>query len=136
MKSLAVVDLGRGTLIATHLAAMFDELGAGVRVEPDGVYRVVAVDARRLPEVDTSGALGYIVVDGNINDASIPPTAPGLIARVRAYPGLEYLARAAGKPMFLLSPADGATGGNALAVVECYGVYKRLAEEVLKRPEH
>ncbi|MBM3753899.1 MAG: hypothetical protein FJW38_07965 [Acidobacteria bacterium] len=136
MKSLAVVDLGRGNLIATHLAAMFDELGVGVRVAPDGVFRIIAADARRLPAVDANGALGYVVVDGNIDDARIPAEAPGLIARIRAYPGLEFLARAAGKPMFLLSPADGATGGNALAVVECYDVYKRLAEEVLKRLEH
>lgn len=43
------------------------------------------------------------------------------------------LAQEARKPMFLLKPADGATGGHATAVADCRADFRRLARTVAKR---
>ena len=43
------------------------------------------------------------------------------------------LAQEARKPMFLLKPADGAIGGHAGAVRDCYRDFRALAETVATR---
>ena len=48
---------------------------------------------------------------------------------------LMPMAEEARKPMFFLKPADGAVGGHAPAVAECYREYRNLARKLAKRCE-
>lgn len=43
------------------------------------------------------------------------------------------LAREARKPMFFLKPADGALGGHAQAVQDCYRDFRALAQQIAER---
>jgi len=52
---------------------------------------------------------------------------PNRLAMIRHFKSLMPLARDARKPMFLLTPADGAIGGHASAVRDCYQQFKQLA---------
>jgi cellulose biosynthesis protein BcsQ len=77
-------------------------------------------------------------------DEQIPPTyaeqlldeprQPGnhCLARIKHYRSLMPLAQEVRKPMFLLKPADGAIGGHAQAVEQCYADFKALAERLLE----
>jgi chromosome partitioning protein len=55
------------------------------------------------------------------------------IAALKHYRSLMPLAQEARKPMFSLTAADGAIGGHAQAVRECYRVFRDLALEVSAR---
>ncbi len=55
------------------------------------------------------------------------------LATLKHYRSLMPLAQEARKPMFFLKPADGAIGGHAYAVQECYKDFHALAFEVAKR---
>ena len=57
------------------------------------------------------------------------------VAALRHYRSLMPLAQEARKPMFLLRPADGAIGGHAQAVQECYRDYRDLAQHIAERCE-
>lgn len=46
---------------------------------------------------------------------------------------LMPMAEEAGKPMFFLKPADGAVGGHAPAVAECYREYRGVARALAER---
>lgn len=58
---------------------------------------------------------------------------PHRLAALKHYRSLMPLAQEARKPMFFLKPADGAIGGHAQAVQDCYRDFKALALEVAKR---
>ena len=55
------------------------------------------------------------------------------LAILNSYPSLKLLAREARKPMFMLKPADGATGGHAAGVHDCYREFQRLAERIAEK---
>lgn len=52
---------------------------------------------------------------------------PECLALIRHYRSLVPLAMEAGKPIFHLTPADGAIGAHAAAVTDCAGDFHRLA---------
>jgi hypothetical protein len=52
---------------------------------------------------------------------------PHQLAILKHYRSLMPLAQDARKPMFLLRPSDGAIGGHAQAVVDCYLDFTALA---------
>lgn len=54
-------------------------------------------------------------------------------ATLKHYRSLMPLAQEARKPMFHLKPADGALGGHAKAVQECYGDFRTLAYTIASR---
>lgn len=58
---------------------------------------------------------------------------PHCLSLLKHYRSLMPLAQDARKPMFLLKPADGAIGGHAKAVQDCYLDFRVLALEVAKR---
>ena len=59
---------------------------------------------------------------------------PHLIAHLKDYRfSLEPLAQEAGKPMFMLKPADGALGGYQAAVQDCYRDFRELARKIEDR---
>ena len=60
---------------------------------------------------------------------------PYCVAALRHYRSLMPLAQEARKPMFFLKPADGAIGGHARAVQECYQDFRTLARRIAERCE-
>jgi len=58
---------------------------------------------------------------------------PNGLATLKHYRSLMPLAQEARKPMFQLKPADGAIGGHAKAVQDCYSDFRALARKVAER---
>lgn len=56
---------------------------------------------------------------------------PNRLAMIKHFKSLMPMAQDARKPMFLLTPADGAIGGHASAVQDCYQQFMDLAERIL-----
>lgn len=57
-------------------------------------------------------------------------TDPHCLATLKHYRSLMPLAQEARKPMFFLKPADGAIGGHAVAVQDCYRDFQALARRI------
>ena len=55
------------------------------------------------------------------------------LATLKHFRSLMPLAQEARKPMFALRPADGAIGGHANAVRDCYRDFRALAREIARR---
>ena len=58
---------------------------------------------------------------------------PHCLAALKHYRSLMPLAQEARKPMFFLKPSDGALGGHAKAVQECYKDFRDLAQTIADR---
>jgi cellulose biosynthesis protein BcsQ len=58
---------------------------------------------------------------------------PHCVSTLKHFRSLMPLAQEARKPMFALRPADGAIGGHAQAVQDCYRDFRDLAHEIAKR---
>lgn len=55
------------------------------------------------------------------------------LAALKHYRSLMPLAQEARKPMFFLKPADGAIGGHAAAVQQCFQDFRELAWTIARR---
>ena len=60
-------------------------------------------------------------------------TDSSCIAQLKHYRSLMPLAQDAHKPIFKLTAADGALGGHAKAVQDCYGDFSGMASEIARR---
>lgn len=60
---------------------------------------------------------------------------PECLARIRGYPSLLPMSQEARRPMFDLTPADGALGSHAQLVQTCREDFRRLAERIAERCE-
>lgn len=58
---------------------------------------------------------------------------PNCLARLKHFRSLVPLAQEVRKPIFKLTPADGALGSHSYAARDAYGDFKRLAEAILAR---
>ncbi len=58
---------------------------------------------------------------------------PHCLASLKNFRSLMDLAQEARKPMFFLKPSDGALGGHARAVQECYKDFRELARTIAGR---
>lgn len=58
---------------------------------------------------------------------------PHRLAMLKRYQSLMPLAQEARKPMFKLTPADGAIGGHTNAVLSCYQDFRMLAQHIAKK---
>ena len=58
---------------------------------------------------------------------------PNCLATLKHFRSLMPLAQEARKPMFALRPANGAIGGHANAVQDCYRDFRALAREIAQR---
>jgi cellulose biosynthesis protein BcsQ len=58
---------------------------------------------------------------------------PQCLATLKHYRSLMPLAQEARKPMFFLKPADGAIGGHATAVQDCYRDFSEMARRIADR---
>ena len=77
--------------------------------------------AERIPSVYHEKILGSPLPDPDNGDD------PHQLASLKHYRSLMPLAQDAHKPMFLLTAADGAIGGHAEAVSDCFRDFKQLA---------
>lgn len=60
---------------------------------------------------------------------------PCCLASLKHYRSLMPFAQEARKPMFFLKPADGALGGHAKAVQDCYRDFREFARRIAERCE-
>jgi chromosome partitioning protein len=79
--------------------------------------------ADRIPDVYASEVLG--------TPAVTPAIDPNQLAMIKHFKSLMPMAQDARKPMFLLKPADGAIGGHAAAVQDCFAQFRELALRIL-----
>lgn len=82
----------------------------------------------RIPEAYRSAVTGEPAAAGLAIDAD-----PDCLATLKHYRSLMPLAQEARKPMFFLKPADGAIGGHAQAVQDCYRDFRSLAQTLARR---
>ena len=84
---------------------------------------------RRMP-----GEYVRSVVNGtSVLDNLTPENDPNLVGIIKHFRSLIALAQEARKPIFSLTPADGAIGAHAVAANAAYADFKELAEELLRR---
>lgn len=69
----------------------------------------------------------------NSTTAASPSQDPACLATLKHYRSLIPMGQEARKPIFHLTPADGAIGSHAQAVKEAYKDFKNLAEILLKK---
>ena len=62
-----------------------------------------------------------------------PPEDPNRLATIKHYRSLVPMGQEARKPIFKLTPADGARGSHAAAAAVAYSDFKDLAEQILAR---
>jgi cellulose biosynthesis protein BcsQ len=67
------------------------------------------------------------------HSAANPEPDPNRIGFIKNYQSLMPLAEDARKPIFRLTPADGAIGAHAAAVSKCYLDFQRLTQEIISR---
>jgi cellulose biosynthesis protein BcsQ len=72
------------------------------------------------------------VLEGSTN-ASTPSQDPACLATLKHYRSLIPMGQEARKPIFHLTPADGAIGSHAQAVQEAYGDFESLAKKLLEK---
>jgi hypothetical protein len=81
--------------------------------------------ANRIPEFYAREVL-------QLETASSEATSdPNQLAMLKHFKSLMPMAHDARKPMFLLKPADGAIGGHATAVSDCYKQFELLATRIV-----
>lgn len=83
--------------------------------------------ADRIPAAFTSDVLG------GHPDETIIDDDPNQLAMLKHFKSLMPMSQDANKPMFLLKPADGAIGGHASAVQDCWRQFESLAKRILER---
>jgi chromosome partitioning protein len=83
----------------------------------------------RIPGVYREAVLAEVVPQAGVSIAG----DPNCLSTLKHYRSLMPLAQEARKPMFFLKPADGAIGGHAQAVQDCYRDFRALAVEIGKR---
>ena len=74
-----------------------------------------------------------VLDDSTDTDALTPENDPNLVATIKHFRSLIALAQEARKPIFSLTPADGAMGAHARAANAAYADFRQLAEELLRR---
>lgn len=79
---------------------------------------------RRVPQEYRTSVLGLP------GDDVAPENDPRRIGAIRHYRSLAPMAQEARKPMFELTPADGAFGGHAAAVQDCREDFENLAKRI------
>lgn len=123
MKRPAGLDLPQGSM---------DPLGYVVMQHAVRLDRPVKAYAKwmaRIPGVYREAVLGEETPEPGVTI----DRDPQCLSTLRHYRSLMPLAQEAHKPMFSLKPADGAIGGHAKAVQDCYQNFRALALEVAKR---
>ena len=74
-----------------------------------------------------------VLDDASETEDLTPENDPNLVATIKHFRSLIALAQEARKPIFSLTPADGAMGAHSVAANAAYADFKQLAEELLRR---
>lgn len=82
---------------------------------------------KRMPDVYREHILGE---SKEFKSGMLPANDPYCLATVKHYRSLVPMAQEVRKPIFKLTPADGAFGGHAAAVQEAYDDFKKLAQTI------
>jgi chromosome partitioning protein len=77
----------------------------------------------------------HVEVLGQPPSSEFADPDPMALATLRNDRSLAPMAQEARKPMFALKPADGAIGGHAAAVQDCYHAFRQLAERIAETCE-
>lgn len=85
----------------------------------------------RVPSVYRRSVLAETPSKGSIE--ANPDNDPNCLAQLKHYRSLMPLAQEARKPMFLLTPADGALGGHFQAAQACRKEFRALASDLAGR---
>ena len=85
----------------------------------------------RVPSVYRRSVLAETPSKGSIE--ANPDNDPNCLAQLKHYRSLMPLAQEAHKPMFLLTPADGALGGHFQAAQACRKEFRALASDLAGR---
>jgi cellulose biosynthesis protein BcsQ len=85
----------------------------------------------RVPSVYRRSVLAETPSKGSIE--ATPDNDPNCLAQLKHYRSLMPLAQEARKPMFLLTPADGALGGHFQAAQACRKEFRALASDLAGR---
>ena len=88
--------------------------------------------AKRMPAEYSTSVLGTPAMSG----PSEPRADENAIATVKHYRSLVPLAQDARKPIFALTPADGAIGSHAAASRDAFHDFEQLTKEILRRVKH
>lgn len=83
---------------------------------------------QRIPEVYRQAVLGEAGGEGVSLEKD-----PHCLTMLKHYRSLMPLAQEARKPMFRLTAADGAIGGHAKAVRDCFEDFRKLSREIARR---
>jgi cellulose biosynthesis protein BcsQ len=97
-------------------------------VRLDRPVKAYAKWIRRIPDVYREAVLGEVPSKGVTVEND-----PHCLASLKHYRSLMPLAQEARKPMFFLTPADGAIGGHSTAVQDCYADMRALARRIAER---
>jgi cellulose biosynthesis protein BcsQ len=92
--------------------------------------RPVKAYARWMQRIPT--AYREFVLDETPQPGVVIDNDPHCLATLKHYRSLMPLAQEARKPMFALKPADGAIGGHAKAVQDCYNDFRALARGIAR----
>ena len=84
---------------------------------------------RRMP----AEYVGSVLDEAPGTDDVTPENDPNLVATIKHFRSLIALSQEARKPIFSLTPADGAMGAHSVAANAAYADFKQLAEELLRR---
>ena len=79
------------------------------------------------------GAYSNLVLGENVPHSRFIDDDSHRLATLKHFRSLMPLAQEARKPMFALRPADGAIGGHANAVRDCYRDFRTLARKIARR---
>jgi len=75
----------------------------------------------------------YVYREAVLGEAGAADDDAHRLAALKHYRSLMPLAQEARKPMFFLTPADGAIGGHAAAVQQCFQDFRALARTIAER---
>lgn len=101
-----------------------ERLGRPVQAYYKWVHRIPGEYAKSL--LDQQGWSGSATPENDENS----------LATVKHYRSLVPMSQESRKPIFRLTPADGARGSHAAAAKAAYGDFKDLAKKILERIEH
>jgi cellulose biosynthesis protein BcsQ len=96
-------------------------------VRPDRPVKAYLKWMDRIPSAYRESVLGQSRASIRVDDD------PHCLATLKNYRSLMPMAQEARKPMFLLTAADGALGGHAQAVSDCYSDFRTLARTIEKQ---
>jgi hypothetical protein len=77
--------------------------------------------AERIPQVYAAEVLGAQLLEPDHQ-----------LAMIKHFKSLMPMAQDARKPMFSLTPKDGAIGGHGAAVAECFEQFSELAQKIVR----